>query len=369
MDQLWSSLLQFIGQLVSPDWGALVALVPILVLLLVGLWLAWTVVRFAKAGPTRRGKRRLTPQPPAGVHAGEQSWAPVFASVGMMLLLFGLVFEGPLLLGGVAVLNLALLFWLREGMRDYEHVEHPTTGVVALPPQTPPPGIHMPGPSFRPILASIAMMVLFYGLVFGGWLLLAGALMLVISLLQWLTDARREYRGVVVADETGHLPADPIPAYPRGTLVLFGALFLGAIVLNSGILPPQSAVGGTNGGSGTPSAAPSGSAAASGQPGGSGQPGSTADTTITAVNIQFEPGDHTVPAGKDFTIKFDNNDPSIPHNVSIREGGATGPELWKGEIFPGIDSRVYQVTTPLKAGTYTFICDVHPTMTGTLVAK
>ena len=35
MDKLWTDLLTFINQLVSPDWGALVALVPILLVLLV----------------------------------------------------------------------------------------------------------------------------------------------------------------------------------------------------------------------------------------------------------------------------------------------------------------------------------------------
>ena len=37
----------------------------------------------------------------------------------------------------------------------------------------------MPGPSFRPLIASIALTVLFYGLVFGGPLLFVGLIMLV----------------------------------------------------------------------------------------------------------------------------------------------------------------------------------------------
>jgi hypothetical protein len=289
----------------------------------------------------------------------------------VFFLFAGLVFHGWVLVLGVVLLVLALIYWLREAIRDYDHVDHTQMALVPVPSSAPPAGVHVPGPSFRPIIASIAMAVLFYGLVFGGWLIVAGVLMLAIALLQWLMDARREYRGVLEADTTGHLPADPVPGYPRGTLTVFAVLFVGAIVLNSGILPPKSAVGGTTpGASGAPSGAPaSPGTSGGGQPGGA--PGGNGDVTITAANIAFEGGtgaQHDAPADKAFTIKFVNNDAGIPHNVSIRDGGASGPELWKGDIFPGVDTRIYNVT-PLKAGTYTFVCDVHPTMTGTLVVK
>jgi len=365
IEAIWTDLLTFINQLVSPDWGSLVALVPILLVLLVGLYLVWLLVRFMGAGPTRRGKRRLAPRPPPGVHAAEASWAPVLAAVGCGGLMYGLVFSGWVLALGVTLLILSLVYWLREGMRDYDHVEHPETGLVPVPSSEPPPGVHVPGPSFRPILASIALAVLFYGLVFGGWLILAGAAMLAIALLQWLVDARREYRGVEVADVTGHLPPDPRPGYPRGTLATFAILVVGALVLQTGILPPKSASGGTPPGgsaaptSGAPSSAPSGGA------------GETADLTIVALNIAFEGGtggEHVAPAGAPFTIKFQNDDAGIPHNISIREGGASGPALWKGDIFPGVETRIYDVS-PLSPGTYAFICDVHPTMIGTLVVK
>ena len=47
---------------------------------------------------------------------------------------------------------------------------------------------------------------------------------------------------------------------------------------------------------------------------------------------------------------------------------ASGAEVFKGEIFNGVDTREYQVPA-LPAGDYTFTCTVHPTMTGTLTVE
>jgi plastocyanin len=74
----------------------------------------------------------------------------------------------------------------------------------------------------------------------------------------------------------------------------------------------------------------------------------------------------TVPADTPFVIVFENQDAGIPHNVAISD--ASGAEVFKGEIFNGVETREYQVPA-LPAGEYTFICTVHPNMTGTLTAE
>ncbi len=69
-----------------------------------------------------------------------------------------------------------------------------------------------------------------------------------------------------------------------------------------------------------------------------------------------------------FNIDFKNKDAGTPHNVAIHQGSPTGPEVFKGEIFPGVAEKVYDVPA-LPAGTYAFVCTVHPNMTGTLTVQ
>jgi plastocyanin len=114
----------------------------------------------------------------------------------------------------------------------------------------------------------------------------------------------------------------------------------------------------------TPTPAPTTSAA----PGASQPPGTSASLTITASGIAFDTDSLEVPADTPFQIVFANNDAGIPHNVAIHEGSPTGPAVWTGEIFNGVETRTYDVPA-LPAGTYGFVCTVHPNMTGTLTAR
>ncbi|MFL5645565.1 MAG: cupredoxin domain-containing protein [Chloroflexota bacterium] len=108
--------------------------------------------------------------------------------------------------------------------------------------------------------------------------------------------------------------------------------------------------------------APSGSGSASAEPSGSGNANLL---TISASGIKFEQDTLTAPAGTPFQVKFENKDAGIPHNVALHQGGSTGAELFKGEIFNGVETRTYDVPA-LDAGAYAFVCSVHPTMIGTL---
>ena len=61
--------------------------------------------------------------------------------------------------------------------------------------------------------------------------------------------------------------------------------------------------------------------------------------------------------------------PSIPHNVAIHEGSPTGPEVFKGEVFPGPAKKTYDV--PAAAGRARMASSARsiPTMTGTLTVQ
>ena len=80
IEELWSELLHFIETLVSPDWGALIAMIPLILAGLIGLFFVWILVRFMRAGPTRRGTgrvdaRRTTPASTCRARHGRPSSA------------------------------------------------------------------------------------------------------------------------------------------------------------------------------------------------------------------------------------------------------------------------------------------------------
>jgi len=87
---------------------------------------------------------------------------------------------------------------------------------------------------------------------------------------------------------------------------------------------------------------------------------------IAAQNIAFDTTQEAVPANTAFQIQFTNNDAGVPHNVAIHD--SSNSEIFKGEIFPGVAEKTYDVQA-LPAGEYTFVCDVHPNMTGSLTAE
>ena len=80
--------------------------------------------------------------------------------------------------------------------------------------------------------------------------------------------------------------------------------------------------------------------------------------------MQFSPAAVTVDAGNAVQIAFDNKD-GAPHNIAISD--ASGKNVFKGEIVSS-KAVTYQVPA-LAAGAYTFICEVHPDMKGTITAQ
>jgi plastocyanin len=366
MEELWNWILGVLEPFVIPDWNELVSLIPLGLAGLIALWLGFTLYRFATLGPARRGRRRITPLPPAGVHMPGGSYAPILGAAGTGLLMGGLVTGGFLLWAGVLLLTLALLYWGREAVREYDHLQ-PRTMLPAVVHAGPPPGIHMPAPSFRPLLGAIGTTVLLYGLVVldapqpahdqrPPLVLIVGAIILGWSLVGWLRDSRREYVETLRADQSGHLAALDAPGWPKRTLGAWLILLVVASLYQFGIVPPRppaSAAG--PGASGEPSGGPS-------------LPPGTLE--VTAKDIQFLVKELSVAAGAPFAIHFVNDDPStVLHDVEIRAVDGKTILQNQAEIAGGSDT-LYRYTA-LEPGEYRFICSIHPipTMTGTLTVR
>ena len=86
--------------------------------------------------------------------------------------------------------------------------------------------------------------------------------------------------------------------------------------------------------------------------------------TVVARDLKFTTPAVSAKAGSPFTIAFDNED-GAPHNIAISD--ASGAKVFTGDIVAG--KQVEYHVGALPAGTYGFLCEVHPDMKGTLTVK
>ena len=126
----------------------------------------------------------------------------------------------------------------------------------------------------------------------------------------------------------------PILARPLAALALIGVLL---------------AVAGCGGTAGPPPTYPPGS------------------IVVTAENRTFSESELIVPAGVPFSLVLVNKD-ADQHNIAIRtKQGFDGELVFRHD--PISASTIVLDVGPIPAGTYFFICEVHPTMTGTVLAQ
>ena len=118
----------------------------------------------------------------------------------------------------------------------------------------------------------------------------------------------------------------------------------------------------TGGGGSNPSGAP----AASVNPN---APSVTVTAPAGAANTGFAEKTLEAKADTAFTLVFDNQDNQAPHNVVINNPDGSPVAMGDTTFFTGPAKKQYAVP-PLKAGTYAFLCQVHPAvMKGTLTVK
>ena len=85
--------------------------------------------------------------------------------------------------------------------------------------------------------------------------------------------------------------------------------------------------------------------------------------TIVAEDLAFEPDAISASVGE-LQITLDNRDDGVPHNIAVTGNGVdAGTELEKGPV-----SQELTVGLP-SAGSYTFVCEIHPAMKGTITVS
>jgi plastocyanin len=116
-----------------------------------------------------------------------------------------------------------------------------------------------------------------------------------------------------------------------------------------------------------PSEPPASEAPASGAPASEAPSSGAGDVvTLTAVpSLTWGTPELTVPADTAFTLRFDNQDTGIPHDVVIKD--ASGATVASSSIITAPATEDVQVPA-LAAGSYPFNCSVHPAMVGTITA-
>ena len=86
------------------------------------------------------------------------------------------------------------------------------------------------------------------------------------------------------------------------------------------------------------------------------------DVVVVAENMAFDPDAVDVAADESVTIVIDNRDDGVNHNIHVKDA----PEPNRTQLELGISQQALTVALP--AGEYEFVCDIHPAMTGTMVA-
>lgn len=86
------------------------------------------------------------------------------------------------------------------------------------------------------------------------------------------------------------------------------------------------------------------------------------EVTIVAKDLAWNTGCIQAPEGVQLTILIDNQDKQVNHNLHVK-GLPSSP---KTKLEPGPIVQRLDLGAGLEAGTYEYLCDLHPNMEGTL---
>jgi plastocyanin len=87
---------------------------------------------------------------------------------------------------------------------------------------------------------------------------------------------------------------------------------------------------------------------------------------VTAKNRAFDMKELRVPAGAPFTLVLANEESDL-HNIAIRtQSGFDGDLIFRFD--PVSNETAVLTVDPIPKGSYFFLCEIHPAMSGTVVA-
>jgi plastocyanin len=99
-------------------------------------------------------------------------------------------------------------------------------------------------------------------------------------------------------------------------------------------------------------------------------PGGPVNTTLVARNLTFDKRSIAASPGVDVTVKLDNQDAGVLHNVAFYTNRSASTKIFVGATSTGPASTNETFKAPTTPGNYFFRCDAHPDqMTGSFVVK
>jgi hypothetical protein len=238
LGEIWTAILDLVGQVIIPVWNDLIGYIPLLLalLLLASLaGLAWAWQRNAAANRSRVPRPLPPGRKPDDMHLPGPSLWPFVAPAGLLLIVFAVVFgldslaNLALLTLGISIAGLGIVGWYLDANREYVKVEAGAhgqleAGISDSPPGwalQPPKGMHLPGPSAWPLLAPVGLGFTVSGLVFGPAMLIGGLVMAVIAAVGWLLDADRELDDLETHGHPTQADRDPEKAWPRRLIPVY----------------------------------------------------------------------------------------------------------------------------------------------------
>ena len=124
-------------------------------------------------------------------HLPPPSLAPLLFALGLILTAVGAVFVGQMLSVGITFLVLSAIRWFVEDMGYFEAggpAEYRQNPLQVMPEASPPPGVHMPPPSFSPLLFAVGLILTAAGAVFTNQVLGAGITLIIVGGAGWFLE-------------------------------------------------------------------------------------------------------------------------------------------------------------------------------------